>query len=531
MTSAATTTTGSTTNGSLTVLDGATKKVETVRDLSIAAEVLVFDTSGNRAALVSPAGTTLLDASYKAVSTLPGGIGAAFGVGGGDRIAVLSAKGGGTTLTFGGRGAPIDLSLPGTPRAITALPDGGFLVLVDLGGKSRVSYIAPDGHEAANTDIAIAGEDLSYDVATKRFSVAGHSGVASANVPTTLVAAASAAPTASPSSAPQSSASASPAPTASASPTASPSPSPSASTVVAASPTANPLALAATAGPSFVHIDLPGSRQPVSVAKSGERLWILDDRNNVVTLDMTTGETFTVNSLPSGTQISFWAAGRGYAYGVDTRGQLHVVNAATEVVSSLAMNFLKPVSSVAVGPDDRLWIGLKDAPYLLAFDPETWKMATFDLGPARISELAVDALGRVLYVDDARGTVGAYVPQTGRLTEVFFARRGTTTGLVVDNTSTMWLSTSAGEIFSIRGGVAKLTIGLQRPVTTLALDAAGRAWYLAPLPSGAVGFGYAAADSGQGGHTIAGPALSLSFNALGRAWLADPRGGFYVSEQ
>ena len=524
-----TTTTGATTNGSLTVLDGTTKKVDTVRDLSVAAEVMIFDSTGTRAALVSPASTTLIDASYKAVSTLPGGVSAAFAQGGGDRIAVLAAKGGGTTVTFGGRGAPIDLDLPGTPRAITALPDGGFLVLVDLGGKSRVSYVAPDGHEAASTDIAIAGEDLSYDGATKRFSVAGHAGVASAAVPTTLVATASTAPaSASPSPVPTTSSS--PAPTASANPSASP--SPSAGTVAAASPTANPLALAATAGPSFVHVDLPGGRQPMFVAKSGERLWVLDDRNNVVTLDMTTAETFTVNTLPRGTQVSFWVAGRGYTYALDaSTGLLHVVNATTQVVRSYEMNFLRPVSSIAVGIDDRLWIGLKGAQYLLAFDPETRKMASYDLGLARISELTIDAQGRILYADDARGAVGAYDPRTARLNEVFFPHRGTTTGLVVDGTSTLWLSTSAGEIFWVRGGVATLALGLQRPVTTLALDSAGRVWFLAPLPAGAVGFGYAAADSGQGAQTISGPASSLAFNALGRAWLADPRGGFYVSDK
>ena len=195
------------------------------------------------------------------------------------------------------------------------------------------------------------------------------------------------------------------------------------------------------------------------------------------------------------------------------------------------MTFLKPVSGVAVGLDDRLWIGVKDAPYLLAFDPLTRKMASYDLGVARISELAVDGRGRILYVDDARSTVGAYEPNSGRLSEVGLARRGTTTGLVVDSSSTLWLSTSAGEIFSVRGGVATLALVLQRPVTTLALDPAGRVWYLAPLPVGAVGFGYAPAESSTGGQSIAGPAVSLAFNALGRVWLADPRGGFYVSDR
>ena len=392
-------------------------------------------------------------------------------------------------------------------------------MLVELAGKSRVSYVAPDGHEAANADLAIVGQDLFYDSSTKRFSVAGKAGVASADVPTSLTSAAASA----------AAVTASPSPTASTSvaPSATPSASPSA--VAVASPTPNALALAAAAGTTFAHLDLPAGRQPMFVAKSGERLWVLDDRNQVATIDMGTGEIYEYTSLPRNAQISYWAVGRAYAYALDARlGDLHVMRAFNERVASYGLNFLKPVSSVAVGLDDRLWIGLKDAPYLLAFDPTNGKMSTYDLGAARVSALAVDGLGRIFYVDDSRRTVGTYDPQTGKLNEVTFARSGATTGLVVDRNSTLWLSTSAGEIFSVRGSAATLALGLQRPVTTLALDAAGRAWYLAPLPIGAVGFGYAAADSGVGGQTIAGPASSLAFSALGRAWLADPRGGFYV---
>jgi streptogramin lyase len=266
------------------------------------------------------------------------------------------------------------------------------------------------------------------------------------------------------------------------------------------------------------------------VAKSGERLVVLDDRNQVTKVDMGTGEMVALASLSRGVQVNFWAAGRAVAYALDSSaGELYVVDLLTlEHVSPNALNFLKPVSSIAVGLDDRLWIGLKDAGYLLEFDPVTRKMASYDLGIARISALAVDAAGRILYVDDNRSTVGTYDPRTANLNEVTFARRGTTTGLVVDRNSTLWFSTSAGEIFWVRGSTATLAIGLQRPVTTLALDLAGRAWYLAPLPTGAVGFGYAAADTGAGGQTIAGPASSLAFSALGRAWLADPQGGFYV---
>jgi hypothetical protein len=52
-----------------------------------------------------------------------------------------------------------------------------------------------------------------------------------------------------------------------------------------------------------------------------------------------------------------------------------------------------------------------------------------------------------------------------------------------------------------------------RPVSAFALDAAGRAWYLAPIPNGVVGFGYAPADGSQGVRSIPGAAFGLVFNA------------------
>ena len=504
---------------SVAILDSTTKAVETVRDVEVGAVAMVFDSSGDRALLVSPSQTTVVDSDYKIITTLPGGVAASFGQGD-ERIAVLSASGTKTIVTYAGPRAPIPLELPGTPRAITALPDGGFLVLVELGGKSRVSHVAPDGHEIGNTEVAALGQDLIYDAKTRKFSVLGRSGVVSGDVPTGALAAASAtaAPTSgAPSATTDPSASA---PASSESPSPSPSPSSTPATVAVAPSTAK----------SFEHVDLPGERAPVLVSKSGESLWVLDDRNGVVSIDIDSGHMDFISLLPRSAQISFWAAGRDYVYGVDARkGELHVVDRATGRVSSYAMHFLKPVSSVAVAPDDRLWIGLSEVSYLLAFDPHTARMDTFDLGTARVSKLAVDTFGRVIYADDAGSLLGTYDPRSARASELRFARNGATTSLVVDRDGTVWLATSAGQIYSVRNGTPRLALAMPRPVTTLSLDVIGRAWYLAPLPSGLLGFGYATADGVQLGGTIGEPASSLDFSVLGRAWLADPKGGFFVS--
>jgi predicted anti-sigma-YlaC factor YlaD len=510
-------------SNSVSVIDSTTKEVESVRDVEVGAVTMVFDSSGDRAVLVSPTVTTLVDSKYTIITRLPGGVSAAFAQGD-DRIAILSASGKNSIVTFAGPRAPLALELPGTPRAITALPDGGFLVLVELGGKSRVSYVAPDGHDYASTDVAGLGSDLVYDVKTKKFSIVGRDGIASADAPAAVLSAAAspsplatAVPTPSASAAPSSSAQ----PSASAEP--SPTPAPSATTSV--------LAAASPAGPTFVHVDLPGHRAPILVSKRDETLWVLDDRNGVVKVNMAGGRMDFVTLLPRSAEITYLVAGRKFVYAVDARaGAVHVIDAASGKTTNNAMLFIKPVSSVVVGLDDRLWVGLNDISYLLAFDPVSSRTTAYELGNAHISRLSVDAQGRILYADDARSTVGTYDSTEARLSEIRIPRRGATTGLVVDRDGTLWLSTSAGEIHSVRNKTPRLALGLQRPVTALSLDASGRAWYLAPLASVAAGFGYAAADGAEQ-VAISGPASTLDFSSGDRAWLADPRGGFYVSKE
>jgi streptogramin lyase len=172
---------------------------------------------------------------------------------------------------------------------------------------------------------------------------------------------------------------------------------------------------------------------------------------------------------------------------------------------------------------------MRDASYLFVFDPKTQLMNGFDLVDVRISALTIDGQGRIYYADDARGTVGSFDPRNSKVNEVPFMRRGATTALLVDSTSTLWVGTSTGEIYSVRGSKGTLTLSLQRPVTSFAPDQRGHAWYLAQLPTGLSGYSYGPADGSQGPRSVSGPAQSLNFNAIGRAFLADPRGGFYMS--
>jgi len=507
--------------GSVAVINSNTKQLETVREISVAPRLVVPDQQSRRSLLVSADATQLVDASYKVIATLPGGVSAAFSTRG-DVVAVLSTAGSDAVLNFVGSTAPDALKLAGSPRALTALPDGGYLVLVDLGGRGRVTRITRDGAVFASTEVAVTGGDLIYDQSTNRFTVANNGRLDTAQMPDQLATTPTAPPT-------QGS-------------TASPSPSPSASTEPQVSPPPSP-AVAPTIGPnvlaqmrvltpgSLYNLPLPNGIQPQFVAASGSRLWILDQANNVSSFDMNTGDLFDVGPLRKGVNVSYWVAGGSYVFGVDgTTGEIDVVNVTTSrFEGGFATNLSRTVSAVAVGIDGRLWMGLHDASYILAWDPRTKLMSGLDLKGARANALTIDGQGRIFFADDARGTVGTIDQRTLLLNEVTFVRSGATTALLVDSTSTLWVGTSTGQIYSVRGGAATLTISLQRPVSAFAPDQGGRAWYLAQLPSGLAGYSYAPADGSQAPRSVTGPAQSLSFSPIGRAFLADPRGGFYMS--
>ena len=510
--------------GSVAVINTSTKQLETIREFSVAPRLVVPDQQGRRSALVSADQTQLVDASYKILEILPGGVGAAFSKRS-DNIAVLSASGADSVITFSGFIAPQALKLTGAPRALTALPDGGYLVLVDLGGRGLVSKITREGAVFASVEVAVTTGDLIYDAATDRFTVASNGRLDTAQMPAQVATV----PTAS----------ANPSGSTPQSPTTSPAATPT-RTPEAAAPTApavatigpNVLAAAGVLTPGAVYnLPLPNGIQPQFVAPSGARLWLLDQANNVSSFDMNTGDLFSIGQLRKGAKVSYWVAGGAYVYGIDAaNGEVNIVDTVRErVVGGFATNVLSPVSAVAVGIDGRLWIGLRDASYLFVFDPVTQLMNSVDLAGARISALTIDGQGRIYYADDARGTVGTFDPRTSKVNEVPFARRGATTALLVDSTSTLWVGTSTGEIYSVRGSRGTLTISLQRPVTAFAPDQGGHAWYLAQLPTGLSGYAYGPADGSKAPGSVSGPAQSLTFNAIGRAFLADPRGGFYMS--
>jgi anti-sigma factor RsiW/streptogramin lyase len=514
--------------GTVSVLDSTTKQLQTVREMDVAPRMVVVDAFTNQAVLVSGTTTKLVDSSYKVIATLPGGVAAAFSRRG-DGVAVLSAAGADAMLTFAGAAGVLPaLRLQGSPRAIIGVKEGGYLVLLQQpDGQGRVVKVSPEGTAVASVGVAIAGGDLIYDEATNYFTVANGGAITSAIGPT-LASAGLASPTANATT--QSSPSASP----STSPEPAKSENPNAS-AAAASSAADVLSSAKLIAPGLYAKSLPSGVQPHLMATIGSRVWFLDQANNVSVFDMRTGETRgKVATLRADAHVDYWVAGRSFVFGVDAaNAQVHVVNTVTERADSYATNLLSPVAAVVVGLDDRLWLALRDASYLLAWNPRTFKADGFDLEVenARASALTLDTAGRVVYSDDARALVGTLNPTTKKLSEVCcFSRRGTTTALVVDRSGTLWLGTSTGDLWSVRGGTPKLVMNVRTPVSSLSLDRDGRAWFLAPIPNG-IGFGYGPADGSEAVRSLPGPAVGLAFSEGGSVVSADPRGAFYIGTE
>src|SRR5438874_1170318 len=250
--------------GSVAVINSNTKQLETVREITVAPRLVVPDQQSGRSLLVSADAIQLVDPSYKVIATLSGGVSAAFSTRS-DNVAVLSASGLESVLTFTGSGAADALKLTGTPPALTALPDGGYLVLVDLGGRGRVTRITRDGVVFASTEVAVTGGDLIYDATTNRFTVVNNGRLDTAQMPDQVAATQTAPPTQGAN------------PTASTSPSTPPSAAPEASVQPAATIGPNILAQMRALSPGGIYnLPLPNGIQPQFVAANGSRLWLLD---------------------------------------------------------------------------------------------------------------------------------------------------------------------------------------------------------------------------------------------------------------
>lgn len=509
------------TAGQVAVLD-TERKLEIIRSVDVAPKQVITDPQGKGALFVSPSATTVVDSSYRPQRTLPGGVGAAYGATG--WIAVLGASGAGAVLHLVGEGAPGPLELIGTPLAVTAMPQGGFAVLLGSSkGDGRIVVVDETGAPVGATTVDQVGSDLTYDPKAGRFAIVTGGTVASAALPAGIVARPperSDVPTATvapslPASVPPSRLPVSPAPSASARPLASPSPTPTAPVAVSEPPAPHALpASAEKVADALYRVPTLGGRIPLITTNTPTRMWFVDQSRMLSALDLVSGEVLTLAEL--GTDVSALAASSSYVYGLDAHnGRLYIFDIRDGRLSDVSV----PPGATAFGitPDGKAWIGSSAAAAtLMSIDPVTGRGVSVTLGISRVQAVVPDVAGRIWFTNGA-SVIGYYDPVAAKLVELAHPGQGSASVLLPDLTGTLWIGTTAGEIFAVENGAARLVLTSTGPISALSLGPRGRPWYLTNV-AGEARYSPVEVESIR---SIPSPASALAINPRGRAWLLD----------
>ena len=506
--------------GHITVFDAVSKQVETVRAVDVAPQLVVLDAKGSQALLLSAAATTLVDAaSYTPVAQLTGGVAAAFDVTG-TQIAVLSADGAASKVSFRGAGLPASLALQGRPVTVIAMPGGGFAALVDRGTGGEIDVIDATGKLSSSTAVALAGRSVTYDPVAGRFAVGGDGGTALAFSGTTSIALTSPAPSSAPV--------ASPTPTGSATrKPASPTPTPAASASPIAIPSGLPPA-AQPVGEGTYKLALPDNRRPVLVAGAGRTLWFVDQAKRLATIDTVTGAVADVAQLPLDGSFTRLLLGSGHLYAIDQgKGRIAVLTLRGAQLETIGFPFVGTAAGFAVGTDDKLWMAGGDSTNVLSLDPATKAVAAINFRTTGISALFVDSAARVWYADDATGGIGYYDQTKRAIVAVSAPAHASVTALAMDRDGTLWAGTAAGQLLSIRLGVTAAAGSAGGPVAGLVRDTTGGLWSFAEAP-GTVSYRPLTVPAAP--RIAAIMASGVGFDDSGRIWLAAPSAtAFYIA--
>jgi streptogramin lyase/anti-sigma factor RsiW len=509
-------------SGTVVVLDSTSKKLETTRNVPVAARQVVLDEHGQRALLVSEDVVTVVEAAtYRPLDQLPGGVAAAFAARG-SSTAVLSVAAGSSRVTIAGD-QNATLSLFGMPVAIVALPNGGFAVLVDEEGHGRITEIAPDGSPGRSVNVDLVGRELTYNAATGNYAVAGSGGIVFATTTAGQVAVMPPAPTIN----------AQP-PTSSNGTAAAPSSAPaSAPTSVVPAQTAaterqpNLPQGVTLAWPGTYRFDLVGRAAPEVVGRGhAGHLWFVDAANRLTSVDAVTGAAYTIYELPKDARIRSIEVGSSYVYAIDVAAsRVYVVSLPSEQVSVSALPFVKSSAAVAVTPDDRLWFAVADQ--ILTLDPRNGKIEAANIGAYGVGAMTADSAGRVWFSDESQKLIGMYDRATSTVTELALPRRGTLTAMVVDSSGTLWAGSDAGELFAVRGGALVVSAKVRGSVRAFALDPIGTAWFLSADGQQA---SLGQVRSPGAAKTIPATIAGVWFDARSDAWLADrSSAGFFIA--
>jgi ligand-binding sensor domain-containing protein len=277
---------------------------------------------------------------------------------------------------------------------------------------------------------------------------------------------------------------------------------------------------------SLYRVDLEG-RQPLLVTSAPGRIWFVDQRNTLNVLDASSGKALTIDSFPADADIVALATGTRSVYAIDARtSRLYSLDFDRERLVSKHVSLISSATAIVVGPDGRLWMGMTGSGQILVHDPLTGRTETIPTGLSAVKALALDEDGRLWFTDGER-LAATYDPGSRRMALFVVPGTGSAQHLLPDAAGRVWVGSSTGEISAIEAGTGRLVLNVRRPIASMALGPSGDAWFLAPAAPGLTGFIYGRVD-GSDINTIPGAATSLAFSSAGRAWIADPTGGFYL---
>jgi anti-sigma factor RsiW len=501
--------------GVVSVFNGGTKKLETVKSVDVAVASVVWQPNGKRALLVSADSTTLVEtATYQTIAKYGGGLAAVFSANGTD-FAILSSTAKDGAVVTRQNGSTV---VGGTAHAIAALPDGGFAVLADANGRGHIFFIDSSGTITLTLDVVAGGHDLAYDAQTRQLTVVGAGVVSNVALPA-------------------------PAPTGPAVTAVTPT-TPTVITPTITPPTTDPqkpTVVVAPAQPSAPAVEIvapsqgglvpSGARevwrgtylvqlaqQPRLAVSDGDRIWMLDSQNRLSALHPKSGEIYSqLARLPATAQVTQMVVSPSAVFLTDRRaGLIYMFGIDSEQLTSIAAPFLPIAADIVASPDDRLWIGTTGLG-LLSLDPKTQKLVSTE-AEASVSAVGTDPLGRIWLGLGSRQVIGVYDTLTKTVTELNLPHDGSVSAIAVDGSGTVWVGTDSGQLFAIRNQQLQGAAALGRPIADLVIDAKGQAWYVSRgdrevlygLASGAGLTQHAAKDA-------SGPL----FDRQGRAWLAD----------
>jgi anti-sigma factor RsiW/sugar lactone lactonase YvrE len=503
--------------GVVSVYGAGTKKLESVKQVDVAAQLVVIEPSGRRALLVSAEKTTLVDAAtYQPLASATGGVSAAFAATG-DDFAVLSSSPDGARVSFARR--PNSVAIQGAARAIAPLPDGGFAVLTDVQQQGRITVLLADGSVAGTIDLPSVGRDLAYDASSRKFTVIGPSGASNIALPASLAKIPVPVPTAPAAATPLPTAASTPAP--SAAPIASPAPP-----VAVAAPASYPLPPngARLVWPDTYFAATPG-RRTLGAAIEGQRMWSIDDANRVSAFHYSTAQTFDIGRLPKTASVTRVLTSPNHIYLPDFSGTLYVLTMDSEQLATVVLPFLREAVAIAASPDELFWLATSRSG-LVSFDPRTGRATVVDAGHG-LSAVAVESLGRVWFAAGERQAIDSYDPLTGKLTELVLNHDGAISAMLVDRNGTLWVGTDTGQVFAIRNNSLTSVASAGRRIDSFTLDADGLPWLVS---RSAGGIAYGPVSDLRALRTAPATAAEPFFDRLGRAWLADRSAdGFYVT--